>query len=338
MKILVYDDNLDFGGHQIMACHGIEALAADPAIKIVCMIHPANRPLIEKLSDFDVFEAPRITPQQLKSRAPDLVLCIQGDLAQSTRGISAARKAGIECISYLALPHTLHQMGAKLGAWRDRANQHLINKPSRYIVISESMKAILLNRGATRPITIVPNGIPTPSIPRSPRQEQQTVLGLLGRVEFNQKQQDFMVRTFLAFPEVFAGYRLLIAGDGPDAGTLRKMVEGKKDITFRSWQDDPESFYREIDFLMLPSRYEGVPLVMLEALARGIPVLGSNCDGMRDILPETWTFEPEDSAALARAFSSMQNTWKNEIKAIQSQITTEASIETFKANFLRAVL
>ncbi len=336
MTIIVYDDNPDFGGHQVMACHGVKALAADPSLDVVCMVNPANHQLTKNLPKFEVLKAP-CTAQQLKSLKPDLVLCIQGDIAQSTQGVAAARKAGIECVSYLALPHTLHQMGAKLGALRDRANQKWLNQPSRYIVISKSMENILRDRGTTVPITIVPNGIPMPPAPRSPRPERQAVLGLLGRIEFNQKQQDFMVRTFLGFPEVFAGYHLLIAGDGPDAGKLHQMVKGKENITLRPWQNDTEAFYTKIDFLMLPSRYEGVPLVMLEALARGIPALGSNRDGMRDTLPASWTFDPEDGEALARTFSNIRNTWQNEIKTIQQRVATEASLETFKANFLRAV-
>ncbi|MCK4564331.1 MAG: hypothetical protein KAU94_06635, partial [Verrucomicrobia bacterium] len=96
VKILVYDDNPDFGGHQAMACHGIEALAADPLLEVVCMINPANRQLAERLASLTVLKAP-CTSQQLKSLDPDLVLCIQGDIAQSARGVATARKAGIEC-------------------------------------------------------------------------------------------------------------------------------------------------------------------------------------------------------------------------------------------------
>ncbi len=335
MRILIYDDNPDFGGHQVMACHGIEALAADPEIEIVCMLNPDNHKLAQKLEKYTVLNAPSKV-QQLKALNLDLVLCIQGDLGQSTRGIAAAKKAGIQCISYLALPHTLHQMGAKLGALRDRAHQKQLNQPNRYIVISESMQQLLRDRGVTVPITIVPNGIPTSSSSPKPHPSSLT-LGLLGRIEFNQKQQDFMVRTFLAFPEAFEGCRLLIAGDGPDAGKLHQLVKEKENITLRSWQENTEAFYEEIDILLLPSRYEGVPLVMLEALARGIPVLGSNRDGMRDTLPEAWTFEPGNSEALANAFSGLRSRWKNEIEAIKKRIVIQTSLETFKTNFRNAL-
>jgi len=337
MRILIYDDNPDFGGHQVMACHGIEELAANPAVEIVCMLNPDNDKLVRKLEKYTVLDAP-CTARQLKAIHPDLVLCIQGDIGQSTSGIAAAKKAGIPCVSYLALPRSLQQMGAKLGALRDRINQRLLNKPSRYIVISESMQQLLRDRGTTVPITIVKNGTPAPPPPSLTPHTSILTLGLLGRIEFNQKQQHFMVHTFLNFPEAFAGCRLLIAGDGPDADKLRQMVAGKENITLRSWQDNTEAFYEEVDFLMLPSRYEGVPLVMLEALLRGIPVLGSNRDGMHDTLPSAWTFEFGNGTALAKTFSTLRNSWQNEIEAIKERVATEASLETFKTNFHNALL
>lgn len=323
-----------------MACRGIAALAADPAIEVVCMVNPANRPLVKKLAGIETL-APPCTPDRLKSINPDLVLCIQGDIAQSTQAIHAARKAGIECVSYLAIPHTLKQMGAKLGALRDRTHQHLINQPTRYIVISESMKQRLVKRGCTQPIAIVPNGIVMPHASSlTPHPSSLTTLGLLGRIEFNQKQQDFMVETFGRFPEAFSNCKLLIAGNGPDEDKLRKLIAQsprRDDIILQPWQSDTEAFYSAIDVLLLPSRFEGVPLVMLEALVRGIPVLGSRCDGMRDILPETWTFEPENGKELAGTFCEARENWTNEIDAVRQRVATETALDTFKTRFRDAV-
>lgn len=333
MKILVYDDNPDYGGHQAMACHGVAALAADPALEVAFMFNPANRRLAEGLAGIRTIQP----STAFKALGPDRVLCIQGDIAQSTKGIRAARRAGIPCVSYLAIPHSMQTMGAKFGALRDRLNHHLLNLPDRYIVISESMEKILVERGATKPITIVPNGIRPPQSLK-PKAQSLLTLGLIGRVEFKQKQQDFMVRTFLEFPEAFKDAQLLIAGDGPDAHKLRKLVAGKQNITLLPWQDDAESFYRQIDCLLIPSRFEGVPLVMLEALARGIPVLGSRRDGMRDLLPDEWLFDPENGAAVAQVFSNARNTWQTRIEPLRKKVATGMTIEAFKANFHRAVV
>ncbi len=334
VKILVYDDNPGFGGHQVMAAHGVAALAEDPSNEIICMVHPENRPLKKLLAGFQTLEpANNFQPLEL-----DRVLCIQGDIAQSSKGVRAARRAGIECISYIAIPHRMAAMGAKLGALRDRLNQPLLNLPDRYIAISESMKRILVERGVTKPITIVKNGIPAPSpLPAKPADSRPSI-GLLGRIEFNQKQQDFMVQAFLEQTEAFDGYRLLIAGNGPDEKHLQALINGQDAIDLLPWQENTQAFYEQIDFLVIPSRYEGFPLVMLEALARGIPTLGSACDGMLDVLPRAWTFEPGNARALAAAFSDVRNQWKELMPALREKIMADYSLETFKTNFRHAVM
>ncbi len=358
MKILVYDDNPDYGGHQVMAGHGIEALAADPGLEVVLMFNPRNKRLANRVSGIEnlqTLEAPcstrkfqglrnrmetggiRILEKIFQNLKPDLVLCIQGEIEDSSKAVLAARRAGIECTSYIAIPHPMRLMGAKLGGLRDRINQYLFNQPDRYIAISESMKALLVERGVAKPITIVPNGIRTPESTGTKPPAPRPTLGLIGRVEFNQKQQDFMVRTFCGFPEQFKDCRLLIAGDGPDRERLQKIVEGKAEITLLPWQDDTEAFYESIDFLMLPSRFEGVPLVMLEALARGIPVIGSRRDGMMDLLPENWTFPSENGEALAETFSKVRKNGWNEIGEIEKKLRSEMSLEAFGKNFRRTV-
>ncbi|RKX35808.1 MAG: hypothetical protein DRP64_19105 [Verrucomicrobia bacterium] len=345
-----------------MACQGIEALAKDPSIEVVFVLNPHNKRLAERVAgipNIQRVEAPCATrrfqglrnhfdrrgihalEKQLQALAPDLVLCIQGEIEDSSQAMLAARRAGIECVSYIAIPHRMAEMGARLGTLRDRINQYLLNKPNRYIAISESMKALLVERGVTQPIAVVPNGISMPPEPCPPRQERQAVLGLLGRVEFKQKQQDFMVQAFCTFPKQFADCHLVIAGGGPDEEKLKQLVAEcprREEITLLPWQDDTEAFYASVDFLMLPSRFEGVPLAMLEALARGIPVIGSARDGMRDILPEAWTFETENADRLAHAFSNTRKSWQSEISSVQKRVETEMTLETFKHHFHHAVV
>ncbi|MDF7808345.1 glycosyltransferase family 4 protein [Pontiellaceae bacterium B12219] len=338
MKILVYDDNPDFGGHQVMAAFGIEALAADPEIDVVCMVNPKNRKLLNRLAQVSSLQTQHADPAVFQSLEPDRVLCIQGDVAQSAKGILAAKRAGIECISYLALPHPLAEMGAKLGLIRDLMHQPLLRKPDRYIVISESMKQLLRKRGAKQPVQIVPNGIqPPPPAPQQTRSKKLFTIALLGRIEFSQKQQDFFVRTFLKNPDLFSSCRLLIVGSGPDEHQLKKQIENHDGITLLPWQTDMEAIYTQTDMLVIPSRYEGVPLVMLEALARGIPVIGSCRDGMQDILPPEWTFTTENAAALLNTFSKVRKNGFQQIRALQTEILKQHSIEAFKGNFVRAV-
>jgi glycosyltransferase involved in cell wall biosynthesis len=361
MKILAYDDSLDFGGHQTMACQGFETLAADSAFNVVFMSNPRNRRLCDRVAripNLETLETPcttrrfqglrnrlnqagmRALEKEFRALKPDLVLCIQGDIEQSSQAVLAARRAGIHCLSYIAIPHRMTEMGATLGALRDRTNQYLLNQPDRYIAISESMKRLLIERGVTKPIIVVPNGIPQPQTPNRKPQTDHPVLGLLGRIEFKQKRQDFMVQAFCDYPEAFRDCRLLVGGSGPDEAPLKQLAAQcprRNDITLLPWKNDVESFYEQIDFLMLPSRYEGMPIVMLEALARGIPVIGSARDGMAELLPPFWLHEPENAKALATTFTDVQRTWMNEIGRLQDKVRTEMTIEAFQAAFHQAV-
>jgi glycosyltransferase involved in cell wall biosynthesis len=369
LKILIYDDNPDFGGHQIMACHAVEALAEDTAIKPIFMLNPKNIQLVEMLKSIQEethnlellespcntqkfqglrnhFSGPKITElvSTFRPLMLEKILLIQGEIEDSSLALLAAKRAGLPCISYIPIPHTMDYMGARLGALRDRINGYLFSLPDRFITISESMKQLLQLRGAAQPISIVLNGIPPPPLEPPPAIERlpgnKTIIGSIGRIEFNQKQQHFLVKTFCDFPDAFANCHLLIAGGGPDELKLKRLIEScprKEEITLIEWQKSSESFYASIDVLMIPSRFEGVPLVMLEAIARGIPVLGSRRDGMQDLLPPEWTFPTENAEEMAAIFSAARNDWSPHTESLQTRVLQEMSLSAFKTAFHKAI-
>jgi glycosyltransferase involved in cell wall biosynthesis len=66
-----------------------------------------------------------------------------------------------------------------------------------------------------------------------------------------------------------------------------------------NWSDDVPSLMRNHDLLIVPSREDQFPNVVLEAFAIGLPVVGSKIDGIRIMLKEDWVmFEPGDSNSL----------------------------------------
>lgn len=101
----------------------------------------------------------------------------------------------------------------------------------------------------------------------------------------------------------------LIAGDGPS----RPEVEGQIRFTnlsdfvrFFGWVPNrrvPE-FYAAADLYIMPSREEGFPRVLLEAMATGTPFVATDVGGVREICPEgqeRWLVPPDDPTAFARA-------------------------------------
>jgi glycosyltransferase involved in cell wall biosynthesis len=114
-----------------------------------------------------------------------------------------------------------------------------------------------------------------------------------------------------AMPAVLAchpGAQLTVLGEGPLWNELRDQAD-KLNLTqvvhFLGFQRNPWSYLRHADLFVLPSRYEGLPNVLLEALALGTPVVAADCPGaIREVHPLSQGMTlvpPENPAALARS-------------------------------------
>lgn len=80
------------------------------------------------------------------------------------------------------------------------------------------------------------------------------------------------------FPQ--AGWQLDLIGDGPDLSELLRLVNELRIadcVNFLGFQSNPYPFMRRADVLCLPSHYEGLPNVALEAMCLGTPVIASDC-------------------------------------------------------------
>lgn len=82
-------------------------------------------------------------------------------------------------------------------------------------------------------------------------------------------------------------FHLHLVGDGPSREALEQRVQSKglaSDVTFHGFQKNPYPYIAMADAMILPSVSEAMPTVICEAFVLGVPVLGSDCQGCRDIL------------------------------------------------------
>jgi glycosyltransferase involved in cell wall biosynthesis len=97
---------------------------------------------------------------------------------------------------------------------------------------------------------------------------------------------------------------LAIAGTGPLAGDLARQA---KDlgvaVRFLGWQDDVTGLLAGADLFALPSRWEGQPLILAEALCAGRPIVAADVGGVRDLTGDSGALlvSPGDPAAFAAA-------------------------------------
>lgn len=188
----------------------------------------------------------------------------------------------------------------------------------RVLCVSQDERRRGIEAGIRARWSVVPNGIDTGAFPvvaaAGPEQrrlrsalpgglrEGGPLVVCVGRL-CRQKGQDVLLQ---AWPEVTArvpGARLALVGAGPDDERLRAAA-GPGPV-FAGPTDSPAQWYGAADLVVLPSRWEGMALAPLEAMACSRPVVVSEVAGTRESLPPGQAplclVPPENPAALARA-------------------------------------
>ncbi len=171
-------------------------------------------------------------------------------------------------------------------------------------------------------LSVITNGIdldryrPDDSVRREVRQslgipDDAFVVGTVGRIDHN-KNQVALVR---AMAPLFqnqsphgAAYHLVIAGDGPDMAELKRQAaavgpgdDASGRIHLLGRRRDAPRLYCAFDIFALPSLSEGLPLVIPEAMASGLPVVSTAVGGIPDVVIEDETghlIAPDDDEAM----------------------------------------
>jgi glycosyltransferase involved in cell wall biosynthesis len=116
--------------------------------------------------------------------------------------------------------------------------------------------------------------------------------------------------------------QLLVLGAGPQEGRLTELAEWlglKRRVRFAGFEPDVLRWMRAADGFVLSSRYEGLPMVLLEAGACGVPAVATDVPGTREAIvnEETgWLAPAGDADALARAMAKLMRTPIEERRAM----------------------
>ena len=161
-------------------------------------------------------------------------------------------------------------------------------------VVSEGIAEDVQRRvvGARTPI-VIPNGVDTEYfIPRpaaGANAETRWTIGWLGRLHPH-KDVCTGIRAFAAFCGKSVGprsLRMIIGGTGPDEAKSRAVareLDMTSRIEFRGAINDARSFLHECNVLLISSVTEGLPLVLLEAMSCGVPVVATDVGGIREAM------------------------------------------------------
>jgi glycosyltransferase involved in cell wall biosynthesis len=198
--------------------------------------------------------------------------------------------------------------------WRARwVSRWVYWRVGRIIAVSTPIRRRLIERDDVHPdlIAIVPNAVvPTSEeradAPLPAELHERPLVGVVARLQPEKGVANFVkaaARVVTQFPEA----HFVIAGDGPLRQELAALAEdldlGSR-VHFLGFRSDASALMRSLDVLVVPSLTEGSPLVTLEAMAAGVPVVASAVGGIPDQIrhdKEGLLVPPGDTGALGDA-------------------------------------
>ena len=184
---------------------------------------------------------------------------------------------------------------------------HIIwRNASTVVANSKGLHDLAMAFDSTINIPIVPNGVDVNRFSPSRHDWYPPRILSVGRVVY-QKGYDLALLALAGLKEIEWEWR--IAGDGPQLSSLQALIEEhdlQGRVHFLGWQttEQLKKQYAEANLFLFPSRHEGMPNAVLEAMASGLPVVATNIAGNEELVVngETGTLVPvEDAAALREA-------------------------------------
>jgi len=302
--------------HLVDLCHGLLAAGDEVHVVAAAERQASFREDLARLAEAGatVTELPMVrsiapgTDWRHKNELRARIRAVQPDVVHthSSKAGALGRVAakGAPGLAIVHTPHTFAFLFDRMFSAPKRRlfraiETRLARATTRMIAVSEGERETMVRAGVVAPerVCVVPNGVEPErwraaraleraELDVGPHAELVLVVGLLNSA----KGQDLALRALAAGPlAARPGAVLLLAGHGDDRAALEALaVElGVADrVRFLGWRDDVPALMATTDVVLLPSRWEGMPYVVLEAMAAGKPVVATRVDGARDLVEE----------------------------------------------------
>ncbi|EKS72713.1 glycosyl transferase family protein [Burkholderia sp. SJ98] len=374
MRLAIYCDSGINGGHEEMLKRLIRALAASKQLHALYIFVPTtNAVLFGCITDMarenakiHALELPftseslkrnrlkfiwaiRSTAAMLRTQRITKVIVAQGTIVSGLVGLIAGRYARVWTASYLPLVDAPPVRAGAVGRAKWLVKCGLYRMPNEFITLNEHLRGELNKLAPQVRVTVLENYVDDRfSHSTLTKRAARMILGLpddgkiivahIGRINFSQKRQDFLMDTIERNPDAFTDALVLVVGDGPDALRLAARVEASPTLSrcvrLVGPQSDVLPYMVASDTLVLPSSFEGVPLVMIEAVLAQRPIVASRVSGLDSYLPDALLFPADDPNAFVERIFSAPNV---PMSVLASDFRRRFSREVFDAQAQRLV-
>jgi glycosyltransferase involved in cell wall biosynthesis len=205
--------------------------------------------------------------------------------------------------------------------------------------LEDAKKIKLIKKGI-----VIYNGIPEPEflereIARRFFEEKIKVdlkdkflIGSIGRLDYS-KNYEFLIEVFPEILKIKPEAIAIIVGEGPERKKLENLIEKanlKEKIFLIGELKDPSKYLKAFNLFVLPSRYEGLSITLIEVLFAEIPVIASDVGGNREILGENLVFNLNNLNHFLFIFKNTSNTPKTPQKIFRIANTVDSYLKIYK--------
>ena len=202
--------------------------------------------------------------------------------------------------------------------WKVRAyfalERRAVRRADRVATVSQAMATRIARSGVpSERVCVIPNASviePPPLAPQAWHRGTLPLVGVIGRLS-PEKGVDLAIRAHVLLLRRRPDARLLIAGEGPEGATLRRLAERLGVAESLDWlghREDVAALYPQLNVLLIPSRSEGMPNVALEAMSHGLPIVATTVGGVPELIHHgrTGMLVPSgDVAAMSRTVGDL---------------------------------
>ena len=178
---------------------------------------------------------------------------------------------------------------------------YLRNRADKFIAVSQSVADVLRekNKIPNCKITVIYNGINLEKHKRITASKEflrkkysiaegKTVIGCIGRLAAEKGQAD-LIEAFNKIRIIYPDTVLLLVGSGEDEKRLKDLVSNlniEERVIFPGFVNKIDEFMSLLDIFVLPTKNESFGLVILEAMAQGVPVIARKVGGVPEIIED----------------------------------------------------
>ena len=222
-----------------------------------------------------------------------------------------------------------------VGEVRTRQLVQAVKPLERLVVLTDADKAAWEKAGCTN-VTVIPNPCAINSRKSKVESRKTKTVLAVGRLH-EQKGFDLLLQAWEPIEKTYSDWSLRIVGEGPKRAELEAQIEsqGLKRVVLAGATNNVLDEYEAASIFVLSSRYEGLPLALIEAMWSGLPCIAFDCpQGPAELLAENrgWLVPEGDiaelTAQIAYALSHPEEALKRAQKAQSFAQTTysEAAI------------